>query len=420
MPDIITGVIINSQSPIIRRDFPKNIGTAEGLSHLNKLPVIVAGDDATSKKDACETLGKLANGSIIYIVGHDEDQNEASSSDVLNSEYPASTLKKREIITWSPEQYRDLILKNAPALAPGSILTIVIWACRAGEGGYDSFAVRLGRLFADHGVSTRILASTEDLDSFDGRYSSREREHGGLLYKASLKSLRLFDCQAGNPVILAYKTALRIYCSTQCLKGFMRSRPIAFQSAMEYTFFSSPDYHPSMSCDVVKVKTAQSFQGFMHSRPIAFQSALEYELFSSLDYYPSMTRDEAETKLAEAPAGQFILRDVPSIMQARIEDARMFCASVRCKDGNFGHFLFTIQTNGKLSRLDNNQKTEILLKLLPSESLIQVITRTLAKKIGLLTLESSQPGSSTELISTPSSFPSDDSSNTLPMDCSIM
>lgn len=186
-----TGIVLSSQSPESTTTFPRRGGTAAGINHVTGFPIIKMHRDAKSRPDEQEHFNQIKDGSLVFITGHSN-----TALDHLTGGYvpPASTPVQPMSTDWTYKQFRDLILDNGN-LKPGDTITIVLWACNAGEGGLSSGAALLGRLFREKQINTRIIGSAATTMRFNGHYALTPK--GGLgmefITENGSSDIRIFD-----------------------------------------------------------------------------------------------------------------------------------------------------------------------------------------------------------------------------------
>lgn len=182
------GIIISTQSPIEGNTWPRPGGTAFALAKATEFPVIKMHRNGLPREDEKTILGGLTNGGIVFITGHGSSGGNAFSGLYQSNESSESSV----IQNWQLSAYCNLIMNNS-SLKEGDSLTLVLWACKAGAGQAESTAAKLLELFLDKGISTRIIASTENLQRFDGTFIADEEDGRKIKFRTKPGSINIFD-----------------------------------------------------------------------------------------------------------------------------------------------------------------------------------------------------------------------------------
>lgn len=103
---------------------------------------------------------------------------------------------------WTYQQFRDLILDNSN-LKPGDTITVVLWACNAGEGELSSGAAILGRLFREKGINTRIVSSAAPTLRFGGQYEKDTNNDLTMRFATvnGASDIRVFDFNERETIV---------------------------------------------------------------------------------------------------------------------------------------------------------------------------------------------------------------------------
>ncbi len=226
--ELPSGLIISTQSPTedSNTPFPRRGGTAFAIQKITSYPCIKMHRDAKARPLEASLFSKLKHNSIIFITGHGD-----SGSDFLGGEYTISGSEdheKNKYLQWSIEEYAKLIVENS-SFKENDLVTIVLWACSAGNLGVDSTAVQLGRILRDEGVHVRIIASVSPLSRFDGTYEDDEAETSRLRFRTNQQSIRFFDCTDAG--IIEYKNKNRLYFTDQGIVGYSPIEPLFIDGA---------------------------------------------------------------------------------------------------------------------------------------------------------------------------------------------
>jgi|GEM_PF-6737627 len=233
------GIIISTQTPVPGQTFPRPGGTASVLNHVTELAVIPMHRDALARDAEKVELGQIHTGGVVYITGH--GRSEASS---LEGAYTSPDPDVDDMdMQWSLQQYRDLIVDNS-TLQAGDQLTIVLWACRSGDGGSESTAAHLAALFGEKGISTRIIASVDLMDRFDGVLTPGEQAGNNLSFRTrSPETVRIFDYDAPSRKLTETLNDGPIVFQKDHIEGI---KPITEKSAaaLQKELVRSPIYKP--------------------------------------------------------------------------------------------------------------------------------------------------------------------------------
>lgn len=211
-----TGVVLSSQSPEATTTFPRRGGTAAGINHVTGFPVIKMHRDAKSRPDEQESFNQIKDGSLVFITGHSN-----TTLDHITGGYvpPASTPVQPMSTDWTYKQFRDLILDNGN-LKPGDTITIVLWACNAGEGGLSSGAALLGRLFREKQINTRIIGSVATTMRFNGHYALTPKGVHGMEFitENGSSDIRIFDFTEEETI--EWKNKGSLYVISNGIEGY--------------------------------------------------------------------------------------------------------------------------------------------------------------------------------------------------------
>ncbi|HAU1574802.1 TPA: hypothetical protein JBI85_13795 [Legionella pneumophila] len=211
-----TGIVLSSQSPETTSIFPRRGGTAAGINHVTGFPIIKMHRDAQARPDERKYFNQIKDGSLVFITGHSN-----TALDHLTGDYvpPLATPIQPMSTDWTYKQFRDLILKNGN-LKAGDTITIVLWACNAGEGGLSSGAALLGRLFREKQINTRIIASAATTMRFDGHYSPTPEGTQAMEFvtENGSKDIRIFDFT--EEATIESKNKGRLYVTNNGIEGY--------------------------------------------------------------------------------------------------------------------------------------------------------------------------------------------------------
>ncbi|HAT1866653.1 hypothetical protein [Legionella pneumophila] len=211
-----TGIVLSSQSPETTSIFPRRGGTAAGINHVTGFPIIKMHRDAQARPDERKYFNQIKDGSLVFITGHSN-----TTLDHLTGDYvpPLATPIQPMSTDWTYKQFRDLILKNGN-LKAGDTITIVLWACNAGEGGLSSGAALLGRLFREKQINTRIIASAATTMRFDGHYSPTLEGTPAMEFvtENGSKDIRIFDFT--EEATIESKNKGRLYVTNNGIEGY--------------------------------------------------------------------------------------------------------------------------------------------------------------------------------------------------------
>ncbi|APF02818.1 TPA: hypothetical protein ACJ5DT_000921 [Legionella pneumophila] len=211
-----TGIVLSSQSPETTSIFPRRGGTAAGINHVTGFPIIKMHRDAQARPDERKYFNQIKDGSLVFITGHSN-----TTLDHLTGDYvpPLATPIQPMSTDWTYKQFRDLILKNGN-LKAGDMITIVLWACNAGEGGLSSGAALLGRLFREKQINTRIIASAATTMRFDGHYSPTPEGTPAMEFvtENGSKDIRIFDFT--EEATIESKNKGRLYVTNNGIEGY--------------------------------------------------------------------------------------------------------------------------------------------------------------------------------------------------------
>ncbi|HAT6936688.1 TPA: hypothetical protein JAN57_07040 [Legionella pneumophila] len=211
-----TGIVLSSQSPETTSIFPRRGGTAAGINHVTGFPIIKMHRDAQARPDERKHFNQIKDGSLIFITGHSN-----TTLDHLTGDYvpPLATPVQPMSTDWTYKQFRDLILENGN-LKAGDTITVVLWACNAGEGGLGSGAALLGRLFREKQINTRIIASAATTMRFDGHYSPTPEGTPAMEFvtENGSKDIRIFDFT--EEATIESKNKGRLYVTNNGIEGY--------------------------------------------------------------------------------------------------------------------------------------------------------------------------------------------------------
>lgn len=107
------------------------------------------------------------------------------------------------------------------------------------------------------------------------------------------------------------------------------------------------------------------------------QSLLEAELLKNPRYYSSLDHDGAEQKLQEVCPGEILFH----YSSVKVPGARTFSVSRKSETGEIDHCVFVITAQGELFANGNIHDKEARIKILPGQSLEDVIQNQLAKQL---------------------------------------
>lgn len=221
-----TGIVLSSQSPEATTSFPRRGGTAAGINHVTGFPVIKMHRDAQARPDERKHFNQIKDGSLVFITGHSN-----TALDHLTGDYvpPLATPVQPMSTDWTYKQFRDLILQNGNLKASDTI-TVVLWACNAGEGGLSSGAALLGRLFREKQINTRIIASAATTMRFDGHYSPTSEGVPAMEFitENGSKDIRIFDFT--EEATIEWKNKGRLYVTSNGIEGYNLYSPKQLES----------------------------------------------------------------------------------------------------------------------------------------------------------------------------------------------
>ncbi|ANH12544.1 TPA: hypothetical protein ACIZB4_001424 [Legionella pneumophila] len=221
-----TGIILSSQSPEATTSFPRRGGTAAGINHVTGFPVIKMHRDAQARPDERIHFNQIKDGSLVFITGHSN-----TALDHLTGDYvpPLATPVQPMSTDWTYKQFRDLILKNGN-LKAGDTITVVLWACNAGEGGLSSGAGLLGRLFREKQINTRVIASAATTMRFDGHYSPTPDGTPAMAFitENGSKDIRIFDFS--EEATIEWKNKGHLYVNNNGIEGYNLYSPKQLES----------------------------------------------------------------------------------------------------------------------------------------------------------------------------------------------
>ena len=188
-----TGIVLSTQSPEKNNtEFPRRGGTGAGINKVTNYPVMKMHRDAKPRDDEIDAYKAIENGSIVFITGHSNTGLDNITGDYvppLFSSQPVEPISTE----WTYQQFRDLLVDNGN-LKPGDHITVVLWACNAGEGDLGSGAALMGRLFREAGIDTTIISSANPTLRFNGKY--KKTADGDVMeFKTEngAKDLRIFE-----------------------------------------------------------------------------------------------------------------------------------------------------------------------------------------------------------------------------------
>ncbi|HAT8178946.1 TPA: hypothetical protein JA361_05595 [Legionella pneumophila] len=211
-----TGIVLSSQSPETTTSFPRRGGTAAGINQVTGFPIIKMHRDAQARPDEKKHFNQIKDGSLVFITGHSN-----TALDHLTGDYvpPLATPVQPMSTDWTYKQFRDLILKNGN-LNAGDTITVVLWACNAGEGGLGSGAALLGRLFREKQINTRIIASAATTMRFDGHYSPTPEGAPAMAFitENGSKDIRIFDFS--EEATIEWKNKGPLYVTGNGIEGY--------------------------------------------------------------------------------------------------------------------------------------------------------------------------------------------------------
>ncbi|WP_347252156.1 hypothetical protein [Legionella sp.] len=208
---MLTAIIISTQTPNPGLTFPQEGGTAYALQHFTGFDAIGMHLDGKAREEEKIKLAKLKNNGIVFITGHGNTEAET-----LAGAYRSPALPIPQETQWNLKTYRDLILDNS-SLKRGDSLTIVLWSCNSGDHGSASSAAQLAKLFQEKGINTRIIASTKQLDRFNGLVYEDEVKMKGLRYRTAPSDIRLFEC-VNTDEVKEFKFESLIYFTPKGIK----------------------------------------------------------------------------------------------------------------------------------------------------------------------------------------------------------
>lgn len=334
---MLTGIVLSSQSPETTTTFPRRGGTAAGINHVTGFPIIKMHRDAKSRPDELEHFNKIKEGSLVLITGHSD-----TALDHLTGDYvpPLSTSVQPMSTDWTYKQFRDLILDNGN-LKPGDTITIVLWACNAGEGSLGSGAALLGRLFREKQINTRIIGSVASTMRFDGHYSQTSEGNPAMKFVTENGSsdIRIFDFTEEE--ILEWKNKGPLYVTNKGIEGYN----LYDQNRLE-------------SLENKKVN-----------------KVLE-EIFNDVHYKKNIKNQEDLEQQLSRPKMDFILRWSSANDAGTKSECKFFTATYKASDG-IHNLRYGINLDGELFSINTTNNN----KATPIDILPQGIMATLTHQI---------------------------------------
>ncbi len=284
-----SGIIISTQTPEATDVFPRSGGTAWALHQATEYPRISMHRNGLAQPLEMLHLKKIKNGSIVYITGHCDSGAEALTGNYISvpQQSEGFLIPQAPIATdWSLETYRDLILNNS-SLMPGDILTLVLWACFAGNDGEYSTAAQLGRLFIEEGIRTQIISSAVPMLRFDGAVSADMLQKNGVEFKSitDYKSIRIFKCSGKGIIEYENKSELSFFKNKMVGYALISGKKIV-NMPLDCQVKNSKHYIKTCSTrELAEVYLEQNLQVPFILRPSSRERDAADEMIFTLSFY---------------------------------------------------------------------------------------------------------------------------------------
>lgn len=195
-PNEIPSFIDDMEKKNVKFDTTGDGHTGLAMAVALNAPFAVARTDKKDQKNVGEAL-KLKSGGLLVLTGHGSSGGKNIGGNYITNDKDTSG----KTINRSPEE----IVSNAMAtgLKEGDSINILLAICYGADpsraGAHDSFAEKLAKAFAEKGISTNIMASTEPVK----RFGTKAIKNGQIDFNEEqgmhADDMRLFSTTAKKP-----------------------------------------------------------------------------------------------------------------------------------------------------------------------------------------------------------------------------